>query len=116
MRTNCARSGSLLISGSSATSLRSGIQFATLARAIAHFLPASNLMNFHARSGFGHDDEMLDAVTVASVGALGMLAGEGVTNILPFMAGLSPTTLAIDQYALRMVAILPCANRLVCSR
>src|SRR5947209_7977343 len=111
MRTNCARIGSDLISGSSERSLRIGIQFETFARWIAHFRPASNLMNFHARSGFGHDEEMLDAVTVASVGAFGTLAGEGVTNILPASAGLSPTTFAIDQYALRMVAILPCAKR-----
>src|SRR5690349_11364600 len=97
IRTNCSSSWSALIAGSSARSLRSGIQFATLARSIAHFFSASNLMNFHAASGFAHDDEMLEAVTVASVGAFGTLAGIGPTTDLPFIAGLSPTTFAIAQ-------------------
>ena len=54
-------------------------------------------MNFHAASGFGHDAEIDDAVTVASVGAFGMFAGRRATNILPFIAGLSPTTFATAQ-------------------
>src|SRR6185436_17299402 len=115
MVTNCASSGSALIAGSSAMSLRVGIQFATFARSTVHFLPASNLMNFHAASGFGQLAEMEDAATLVSVGAFGTLAGPAATNTLPFNAGLSPLTLAIDQYALRIVAIFCCANRLVCS-
>src|SRR3954470_4626754 len=97
MRMNCSSVGSALISGSSARSLRSGIQLAIFARCTAHFFPASNLMNFHAASGLAQLAEMLDAATVASVGGLGMLAGRGATNILPFIAGLSPSALAIDQ-------------------
>src|SRR5450432_3801220 len=112
---NCRSVGSALISGSSARSLRKGIQLAMTARLTAHFLPASNLMNFQAASGFGQLALMLDAATVASVGGLGTLAGKGATNILPASAGLSPATLAIDQYALRMLAILFCANMFVCS-
>ena len=38
-----------------------------------------------------------DAATLVSVGAFGTLAGPGVTNILPFNAGLSPLTLAMAQ-------------------
>src|SRR5215213_1523801 len=114
MATNCASSGSALKAGSSAMSLRVGIQFATFARSTVHFFPASNLMNFHAASGLGQLAEIEDAATLVSVGALGMLAGPAATNILPLSAGLSPTTFAMAQYALRIVAIFCCAKRFVC--
>src|SRR4051812_41597296 len=97
-------------------SLRVGIQLATFARSIVHFLPASNLMNFHAASGCGQLDEINDAATLVNVGAFGTCAGPGATKILPLSAGLSPLTLAMAQYALRIAAIFCCAKRFVCSR
>ena len=62
-----------------------------------HLRSASNLMNFHAASGCAHECEIDDAVIVDSVGAFGTFAGFGATNILPFIAGLSPTTFATAQ-------------------